>query len=400
MFPKTPVATTSRKQAFRDENAILPGKTMDANKPVLKNKQFVTPTQQTSRRVPLGGKDTNVHNVLSGGKKTAQFQTVKQQQPLKEKEQQPLSERRSAGGRSSMRASARKRLQVRSDNAGPIAETEHVGLPQHLWKTTEIETMPPPQTPAEDINNDWVFDNSDDDILGNTDIAAPATKRNSLDLDWDALNSFEPLPEVPTAAPKRLAKPVVKPKTASSFPSLPSKPIAKPFSRRPARAMVPLKSQNPTQSAAAPKTHTDRVLNTAKESAHTPVRRTPSRIPIRSSTPNQSAAGATTPLRSHTPRDSRDSPRHGFMNPTKSAEAKMRVRVDSPRVEGSPRPSRSIPNLRHEGLVSRPASTDVAEPVRPATADADCARPTTADSNWSTSTDPIDRFSFEEDFEL
>lgn len=358
MFPKTPVAGATRKQAFRDENALLPGKSMLQNSGSNSSKQFMTPTQQTSqtRRVPLGGKDTNVHGI--------QAQKGPQQQPQKSFNA-PLSERRSSGARSSMRASARKRLQVRTDNAAPLAETKHVGLPQHLWKSTEIETMPPKEEPVDEVFEEWTFDN--EDILGEGDVCAPAqSRRNSLDLDWDALDVFDPLPEVPSTTPKRVVKmvpkeaAVPKPFPTMSFTGKPSKPIAKPFSRRPNRV---LQKQNPDK---------ENEVRTPLRPA--PVRTsTPSKIPIKTSTPK-----LTTPLRAS---------KHSFMNPTKSAEAKMKVRVDSPNVKASPVASR--------GRVSRMASCDT---LRPSTGGSEENRPTTADSNWSNISD-LDRFSFEEDFE-
>lgn len=53
----------------------------------------------------------------------------------------------------------------------------------------------PPKEPdaAPDVFEEWTLD---DDILGDTDVLAPARgKRNSLDLDWDELDQL--LPESP-----------------------------------------------------------------------------------------------------------------------------------------------------------------------------------------------------------
>ncbi|AOW03506.1 hypothetical protein B0I72DRAFT_134661 [Yarrowia lipolytica] len=430
MFPKTPVAATSRKQAsFRDENALLPGKSALDNgnptKPASKNKQFVTPTQVT-RRVPLGGKDVNKHN--SGQSQSQLSQAQPQQSQLSQSQQlshsQGLSHPQGLGhlktglhstGRSSMRASARKRLQVRNDNAAPPAETKHVGLPRHLWATTEVELMPPKEPDAApDVFEEWTLD---DDILGDTDVLAPARgKRNSLDLDWDELDQL--LPESPvnskggaTSTPKRdhvprnlprndvtrnVTQPVrAKSREASSSTSsvhvtgLPvkSKPIAKPFSRRPARAMVP----------SAQLRNKENVPRPAPASV-TPVRSsTPSRIPVKkNSTPTASSTtprkAAVTPVR----------PTHNFMNPTKSAEAKMRVKVETPTMNVTP--NRASPRARG-GRGSRMAFSDTLRPSPVESgvesglekSDGPDNRPTTADSNWSNITDPMDRFSFEED---
>ncbi|KAG5354557.1 hypothetical protein CJU89_6328 [Yarrowia sp. B02] len=370
MFPKTPVAAASRKQAsFRDENALLPGKSVDQPAPRPKNNKFTTPTQ---KRVPLGGKDVN--------------KGLGAQKPLS----QPLNSQGMTQQNRSMRASARKRLQVRNDNAAPLAETKHVGLPQHLWASTEIESMPPKEDPVPDVFEEWTFD--DDNLLGEQDVLAPAqSKRNSLDLDWDALDAFE-LPETPsgatrtpkksTSTPKRelfkptqFTRPVEKPKPLSAkpsqpaFPSIPPKPIAKPFSRRPARAMVP---------SAALKNRTD---NKENAKPNTPVRSsTPSRIPVRTQTPNRSIS---TPVRGT----------HSFMNPTKSAEAKMRSKPVVADVKASPRANRS----QNVSRMSRMASVEVLREDKKDKEEKEETRPTTADSNWSNLTD-IDRFSFEEEW--
>lgn len=358
-------------------------------------------------------------------------------------------------GRSSMRASARKRLQVRNDNAAPLAETKHVGLPQHLWATTEIETMPAKEEPEPDVFEEWTFDN-DDDILGETDVLAPAlTKRNSLDLDWDELGGeleetkrvIKPgqtghvsqdgngpghvdqghVSQTGSGSGKRepLFKPqskglgqgyshgyghgyghhVTPPNAKNTFSGLgaASKPIAKPFSRRPARAMVP--------SAQLKRDNKDKENDVFQ---HAPVRTsTPSKIPVKKSattTPGRATPGrtTTTPIR----------PTHNFMNPTKSAEAKMRVKTPNKALntpskasQASNTPSKASPRPRGESRMESRAESRLgsrfgprkpsSDTLRPTTADSEkeCeTRPTTAGSNWSGISD-LDRFSFEEEFE-
>ncbi|KAG5361191.1 hypothetical protein CJU90_2566 [Yarrowia sp. C11] len=428
MFPKTPVAAASRKQAsFRDENALLPGKSVlengNAPKQPLKNKQFVTPTQQATRRVPLGGKDVNKHN--SGRQQVSQPQQQQHNsgQQLANNPQHGHLKAPHSTGRSSMRASARKRLQVRNDNAAPLAETKHVGLPQHMWATTDIEIMPPKEEPAQDVFEEWTLE---DDILGDTDVMAPVQgKRNSLDLEWDELDKLLPeSPQTPkrgaTSTPKRSVpvqgrSHVTQPfrtksrdstftNASSSNAALPvkSKPIAKPFSRRPARAMVPSAQLRNKENTVKP-----------PPASVTPARSaTPSKIPVKkgpATTPGKPAVtpvrGTSTPVRSH-----------NFMNPTKSAEAKMRTRVEVPSANINTPNNRASPKPRggpSRMALSRMASRDTMSPTKEASATAsggsaatagDSAsdsdnRPTTADSNWSNVTDPMDRFSFEEDFD-
>lgn len=400
----------------------------------------------------------------------------------------------------SMLASSRKRLQVRNENATPLAEPKHVGLPKHLWASTEIETMPPKQDePARDVFEEWTFDEEDGDILGKeTDVLAPKlTKRNSLDLDWDEVegeleevkgtkekaghvtrgpgngfghvrgsgNGFghvnrtghvtgsglnqtghvtKSSGHVTQGQSQNHAGPnsasLFKPQSRglgqghvstptnhvtlskpgfSGFPGNAHKPIAKPFSRRPARAIVPAKSNKSNQGKDKENEFTIAKLAPVRTS-------TPSKIPVRKSL-------TATPVRSSgTPSKTTITPArstHNFMNPTKSAEAKMRVKVESrtPKTPntghvtgshvtgshvtgsstghvtrtplGTPSRSQSRLESRMSSRLGRAVSRDT---LRPSTADSadpgdSETRPNTAGSNWSNVSD-LDRFSFEEEF--